>query len=78
MIKATVSGMKPFTCEELRQHIVQTDAKFQKMPASLRRNSMEQWPNHKSAIVREIQRREDLIEAQNEYYGSCDYEHSFY
>ncbi len=78
MIKATVSGMKKFTCQELRQHIVATDAKFERMPASLRRNSMEQWPNNKGAIVREIQRREDLIEAQNECLGSCDYEHSFY
>ena len=78
MIKATASGMKNFTCQELRQHIVATDAKFERMPASLRRNSMEQWPNHKSAIVREIQRREDLIEAQNECYGSCEYERSFY
>jgi hypothetical protein len=58
MIKATAIGMKPFTCEQLRQHIVATDAKFQKMPASLRRNSMQQWPNHKGAIVREIAKRE--------------------
>jgi hypothetical protein len=78
MIKATATGMKPFTTEELRQHIVATDAKFQKMPASLRRNSMESWPNSRAAIVREIQKREDLIEAQNECFGSSDYEHSFY
>ncbi len=78
MIKATATGMKTFTCEQLRQHIVATDAKFVGMPASLRRNSMESWPNSRAAIVREIQKREDLIEAQNECFGSSDYEHSFY
>ena len=59
-IKATATGMKPFTCEQLRQHIVATDAKFAKMPASLRRNSMQQWPNNRGAILREIVRREGL------------------
>ena len=58
MIKATATGMKHFSTEELRQHVIAVDAKFQKMPASLRRNSMQQWPNHKGAIVREIAKRE--------------------
>ena len=58
MIKATATGMKPFTCEELRQHIVATDAKFDRMPASLRRNSMDRWTSNRAAIIREIARRE--------------------
>jgi hypothetical protein len=57
-IKATASGMEPFSTEELRQHVIAVDAKFQKMPASLRRNSMQQWPNNRGAILREIVRRE--------------------
>ena len=59
-IKATATGMKPFSTEELRQHVIAVDAKFQKMPASLRRNSMQQWPNNRGAILREIVRREGL------------------
>lgn len=60
MIKATTIGMRPFSTDELTRHIVATDAKFQKMPASLRRYSMESWTNNRAAIVREIAKREGL------------------
>jgi hypothetical protein len=57
-IKATASGMKSVSTEQLRDHIVATDAKFQRMPASLRRNSMDRWTSNRIAIVREIARRD--------------------
>ena len=57
-IKATATGMKLVSTEQLRQHIVATDAKFDRMPASLRRNSMDRWTSNRAAIIREIARRE--------------------
>ncbi len=57
-IQATTSGMKSASTEQLRDHIIETDAKFQRMPASLRKNSMGRWTSNRAAIVREIARRE--------------------
>jgi hypothetical protein len=50
--------MEPFSTEELRQHVLATDTKYNRMPPTLRRYSMEQWPNNRVAFVREILRRE--------------------
>ena len=58
-IKATASGMKDCTTQELRDHVKSVDAKFDRMPASLRRNSMDRWTSNRAAIIREIARREN-------------------
>ena len=57
-IKATASGMKDFNTQQLRDHVASVDAKFNRMPASLRRNSMDRWTSNRAAIIREIARRE--------------------
>ena len=57
-IKATASGMKDCNTQQLRDHVVSVDAKFDRMPASLRRNSMDRWTSNRAAIIREIARRE--------------------
>ena len=58
-IKATASGMKDCSTQQLRDHVTSVDAKFNRMPASLRRNSMNRWNSNKAAIIREISRREN-------------------
>jgi hypothetical protein len=60
LIRATAKGMKDCTTQDLRDHVQAVDAKFQRMPASLRRNSMNRWTSNRSAIVREIVRREGI------------------
>ena len=57
-IKATASGMKDFNTQQLRDHVISVDAKFDRMPTSLRRNSMDRWTSNRAAIIREIARRE--------------------
>ena len=57
-IKATASGMKDFNTQQLRDHVASVDARFNRMPASLRRNSMDRWTSNRAAIIREIARRE--------------------
>ena len=57
-IKATASGMKDCSTQQLRDHVISVDAKFHRMPASLRRNSMDRWTSNRAAIIREIARRE--------------------
>ena len=58
-IQATASGMKSVSTEQLREHVISIDAKFDRMPASLRRNSMDRWTSNRAAIIREIARREN-------------------
>jgi hypothetical protein len=57
-IKATASGMKSVSTQQLIEHVISVDAKFDRMPASLRRNNMARWTSNKEAIIREIARRE--------------------
>lgn len=57
-IKATASGMKDCNTQQLRDHVISVDVKFDRMPASLRRNSINRWTSNKAAIIREIARRE--------------------
>jgi hypothetical protein len=50
--------MKDCNTQQLRDHVISVDAKFDRMPASLRRNSMDRWTSNRAAIIREIARRE--------------------
>jgi hypothetical protein len=59
-IKATGSGMKNFTTQELRDHVIAVDAKVKEAPAFIRRTNYSRWVSNKSAILREIAKREEV------------------
>lgn len=57
-IRATGSGMKNFTTQELRDHVIAVDAKHEKAPGFMRRTNYARWPANRGAFVREIAKRE--------------------
>ena len=58
-IKATEHGMKSFTTQELRDHVIAVDAKRAKS-RFLRNSNWHRWPSNREAIVREIAKREEV------------------
>lgn len=58
MIKATKDGMKNFTTQELRDHVIAVDEKKAKAPSFIQRTSYAQWISNRGAIMREIAKRD--------------------
>ena len=56
-IRATKSGMRGYTSEELLAYVERTEEKYQKAPAFLKRTSFARWKSDSIAIGDEIQIR---------------------
>jgi len=56
-MKATLSGMKSYTTDELISYVSRTQEKYNKAPSFIKRTSYQGWINTKAAIIREIERR---------------------
>ena len=56
-MRATREGMKGYTIEQLTAFVENTDAKYKKAPAFIRRTSYERWKSNSAAICAEIQIR---------------------
>ena len=59
-IRATTYGMKNFTTQQLRDHVIAVDAKRAKAPGFMRRTNYARWPSNREAFVREIAKREGI------------------
>ena len=57
-IKATYNGMKNFTTQELRDHVIAVDEKKAKAPSFIQRTSYARWISDRGAIMREIAKRD--------------------